>query len=239
LPEPPDTDHLNALSALAGNQRFRAVADDHDRLRDDLNRWRAADELREKREAAWQQLARLVRHADGLAIASAIEPADTAIRDGRQLLDEPDPTTPLLQQLTSALRSEIKQRTEQLAHAQRAALEELETWPEWTKLGASDRDALIAGAKLVASPPPDVSTDTKLLEVLDATPLSAWQDRISLVSSRLEQLRERALEKLQPESVRVTMPPVTIADEKQLAAYLDDVRRRVQPHLDAGKTVIL
>ena len=43
LPEPPDTDHLDALLALGGNQQFRAVADDHDRLSADLERWRAAE----------------------------------------------------------------------------------------------------------------------------------------------------------------------------------------------------
>lgn len=239
LPEPPETEHLNALSALAGNQRFRAVADDHNRLRDDLDWWRAADQRRERREAEWQRLARLVRHAEGLPIAATSEPAVTAIRDGRQLLDEPDPIAPLLQQLTSALRTEIKQRAQQLADAQRSAVDGLETWAEWTKLDPSDRDTLIAEAKLMPAPLPEVSTDTKLLEVLDATPLSAWQDRISLVASRHEQVRQLALVKLQPESVRVTIPPVTITGEDDLDAYLDDVRSRVQPHLDAGKTVIL
>ena len=46
-------------SPSGGNQRFRAVADDHDHLSQDLDRWRAADQQREKREAEWQNLARL------------------------------------------------------------------------------------------------------------------------------------------------------------------------------------
>jgi hypothetical protein len=239
LPEPPETDRISALAALAGNQRFRAVADDHDRLRDDLIRWRAADEQRERRDVEWQQLLRLLRHADGLLAASAIEPAVAAIRDGRQLLDEPDPMTPVVQQLTTALRTELKQRVERLTGAQRAAVDELSTWSEWSKLDKSDRDTFVAEAKLLPEALPDISTDTKLLEVLDTKPLSAWQDRISLVSSRADQLRQRVLEKLQPESVHVTTPRVTIAGEEDLAAYLDDVRSRVQPYLDAGQTVIL
>ena len=36
---------------LPGNQRFRAVADDHYRLRADLTRWLAAEQKRDKREA--------------------------------------------------------------------------------------------------------------------------------------------------------------------------------------------
>ncbi len=88
LPEPPDTDHLDALLALGGNQRFRAVADDHDRLSSDLERWRAADQQREKREREWHDLQRLLRHADGLPIVAKVAPASAAIRDGRQLLQQ-------------------------------------------------------------------------------------------------------------------------------------------------------
>ena len=92
LPEPPDTDHLDALLALAGNQRFRAVADDHDRLSADLERWRAADQQREKRERRWRDLAAPAPPRRRAAIAATVAPAVAAIRDGRQLLDEPDPS---------------------------------------------------------------------------------------------------------------------------------------------------
>jgi hypothetical protein len=180
-----------------------------------------------------------LRHAEDLSVASAIEPDVAAIRDGRQLLDEPDPMTPLLQQLTSSLRTELKERAEQLTEAQQAAVDDLSAWSKWSGLDKSDRDTFVAEAKLVSEALPDISTDIKLLEVLDTKPLSAWQDRISLVPSRVDQLRQRVLEKLQPESVNVTTPKVTITGEEDLAAYLDDVRSRVQPHLDAGKTVIL
>ena len=91
LPEPPDTDHVDALMALGGNQRFRAVADDHDRLSSDLESWRAADQQREKREREWHDLQRLLRHADGLPVVENVAPASAAIRDGRS-----SSTTPTL-----------------------------------------------------------------------------------------------------------------------------------------------
>jgi hypothetical protein len=225
--------------ALRGNQRIRAVADDHERLRTDLTRWLAASQKRDKREAELRQLERLLRHAADLPMALAVGSSLAAIRDGRQLLDDPDPITPLLQQVTGALRSEVKQRAEELENAKRAAVEELESWAEWAKLDPSDREVIIAEARLTAETPPDVSSGDRLLDVLDATPLSGWRDRISLVPSRRDQARQRALKKLQPESVRVTMPSVAIANEDDLASYLADVRFRVQPHLEAGKTVIL
>ena len=108
------------------------------------------------------------------------------------------------------------------------------------KLDAADRDAIIAEAKLAATR----SARCELLmsscsRSLDATPLSAWQDRISFVPSRRDQARQRAAKLLMPESVTVTLPPATIKAIADLDSYLDQVRAQVQPHLDAGKTVII
>jgi hypothetical protein len=239
FPEPPDTDHLDALLALAGNQRFRQVADDHERLSADLERWRAAGARREKRETAWRDLERLFRHADGLPVATVVTPAVAAICDGRQLLDDPDPVAPLLTELVTALRAEVTQRAQQLANAQHAAVAGLEAWPEWNKLDPADRDAIVAEAKLVPAPSPDVSSESKLLETLDAVPLSAWIDRITLVDSRRDQARQRVAKKLEPDSVEVKPPSATFKPGDDLTPYFDQLRALVQSHLDAGTTVIM
>jgi hypothetical protein len=239
LPEPADTEHLNVLLFLGGNQRFRTVADDHVRLSEDLQRWRTADQQREKRERRWQELQRLLRHADGLPVATAVAPAVAAIRGGRQLLDDPDPAAPILVELTGALREEVIRRSAELAAAQSAAVAELEGWDEWPKLDAADRDTIITEAKLVVSEQPNVTTDQRLLDVLDATPLTTWLDRITFVPSRRDQARQRAAKLLVPESVTVTLPSATIKEVTDLDNYLDQVRAQVRPHLDVGKTVII
>ncbi|MEO3810721.1 BREX system P-loop protein BrxC [Sphaerisporangium sp. B11E5] len=239
LPEAPNTTHLNALLALGGNQQFRAIADSYARLSKELDLWRSADREREKREGAWQNLQRLLRHAEGLPIAATFLPAIQAIHDGRQLLDAPDPVPPVLNQLTRALHDVVVQRVEQLASAQRDAVAELEAWEEWGKLSPLHREAILTESKLSPVEGPDLSTTAKLLEVLDAIPLSAWQDRISLVPGRRDQARLRAAKMLEPTSITVAVPSATIKTTEDLERYLDDLRNRVHAHLDAGKTVIL
>jgi hypothetical protein len=239
LPEPRDTDHIAALLVLGGNQQFRAVADGHDRLRKDLDQWRSANQQREKREAEWKDLERLLRHAEGLPIVTAIEPAIQAIRDGRQLLDDPDPLRPLLDELTSALRVELQRRIDQLTDAQHAAIHELERWGEWDRLDPSERQSIIEDAQLVTTAPPGFPTAVKLLEALDAVPLSAWQDRISLVPGRRDQARQRAAKQLEPESVPVTPPSAILKSPAELDAYLARLREKVLPYLEAHKTVII
>ena len=239
LPEPPSTHHLDGLLAVGGNQRFREVADDHDRLSADLEAWRAAVTQREKRETEWNELERLLRHGDGLPVVETLAPAVFAIRNGRQLLDDPDPVAPLLGDLVSALRTEVTQRAAQLRETQQAAITELEGWDEWNKLDAHDRNSFLAEAKLVPAPQLDVSTEAKLLEALDARPLSAWSDRVSLVDSRRDQARQRAAKKLEPLSVEVKPPPAMFKPGDDPTPYFDELRARVKSHLDAGTTVII
>jgi hypothetical protein len=239
LPEAPETDHLDALLALGGNQRFRAVADDQERLSTDLELWRAAEQRRERREGEWVDLQRLLRHADAMPVATELSPAVAAIRDGRQLLNDPDPIGPLLAELTAALREAIVQRAKQLADEQRQAVADLEAWSDWRSLDSADRETIIIEAKLVAGELPDVSTEVKLLDSLDSTPLNSWEDRISLVPGRRDQASHRAAKKLEPESVTLTAPSATIKDNQDLEQYVAELRTQVQPYLDAQKTVII
>src|SRR5262249_38303355 len=102
-----------------------------------------------------------------------------------------------------------------------------------------DRDAMVADTKLAPAPPPNVSTESSLLEALDAVPLNAWTDRITLVDSRRDQARHRAAKKLEPKSVEVKPPSATFKPGDDPTPYFDQLRGLVQSHLDAGTTVII
>ena len=85
-----------------------------------------------------------------------------------------------------------------------------------------------------------MSSDTKLLEALDTTSFSAWQDRISLVPGRRDQARQRAAKQLEPESVAVLHRPQQRSRRTEISTPIStDLRAQVQPHLEASKTVII
>jgi len=239
LPEQPNVDYIDALLSLGGNQRFRAVADDHERLIRDFEHWSAADSKRQKRETDWADLQHFLRHASELPVEGTVNPAVSAILDGRQLLDEPNPLTPLLGELTAALRSEILDCDQQLAAAQQNAIAELEGWERWHELDPNNRESILAEARLTPNVALDVVSDAQLFDALESTPLDAWQDRISLVPSRRDQAQHRAALSLEPESVTVDLPSATIKSIDDLDAYVDELRVRVRPYLDADKTVII
>ncbi|MGN6258091.1 MAG: BREX system P-loop protein BrxC [Solirubrobacterales bacterium] len=239
LPEPPATGYLDALLGLGGNERFKAVAGEHERLAGDLAAWKAAAARREKREAEWGDLLRLQRHAAELPVHAKLAPAVEAIRDGRLLLADPDPLSPLLAELVAALREAVGERAQRLDEARRSAAAELERWDDWAKLGPEDRRAIVEEAKLVAEKPPQPKNEKDLLELLEVSPLRAWSEQIDFVPSRLERARKQAAKKLEPESVSVSAPPGTIRNEEDLDAYLKELRELVEAHLNRDKTVIL
>ena len=239
LPEAPRAEHIDSLSALGGNQLVRAVAEIHEQLRHDLESWREARAQRAKREIEWDDLKRLLRHAEGLPEAERVASASAAILDGRQLLEHPDPMQPLLDALGGALRKELKQRTEQLASEQQAAVRELEDWEEWGRLDPRDARTILEEAQLISAPSPAIANHAELLEALDALSLSGWLDRIDFVSSRREQARRRAAKLLEPESVSVVPLRATLKTREDLEAYLSALREQVLPYLKDEKTVII
>lgn len=239
VPQPPSTVRIDALLSLSGNLRFRSVADDHEQLNQWLTQWQTNAEQRKKREIVWNDLQRLVRHAQGLAVAAELAPALEAVRESRQLLDDPDPVTPIRSVVEDALRAELQNKATRLSEAQRAAVAELESWESWGELNPTDQAAIVEGTGLGETEAPDVSSGDKLLQVLDDSPLKSWNDRITFVPGRRDQARFQAAKLIEPDSISVTLPSATIRTETDLMTYLDDVRSRVKPHLDADKTVII
>jgi hypothetical protein len=238
LPERPPTDHLDDLQLLGGNRQFKAVADAHERLAAEQKAWSKAAASREKREEAWDRLERLARHAHDLPVHASLEAAIAGIREGRLLLQaDPDPLEPPTTEVEAALRARLGELASELTETQRAELARLEASGSWSRLEAADREMILAECGLVAEAEPVPSGD--LLEALDLQSLAAWSERIELIPMRVDKARYRAADKLAPESVKVEAPRGVVRSEQELDELLADFRRRVEQHLQEGKTVII
>jgi hypothetical protein len=126
-----------------------------------------------------------------------------------------------------------------LADEQTKAVTDLEAGGEWNQIGGEARDSLLEETGLVPAAPPDLSTNAKLLESLDAVPLGSWMERISFITSRRDIARQRAAKLLEPDSVTVPLPSATIKTPTDLDNYVADVRAKVEPYLAEKRTVII
>lgn len=240
LPPPPDTTHVQGLQALAGNQQIRAVAEAREQLRQDVATWTEAAERREEREVAWSKLDRLLDHASSLNEASAVRAQRDAVLANRLLLDGPDPVVPLVNQITTMLRTAFSEALGALQIAYESEVASLGASDGWEQLTRDDRDAVLANAGLVLPDPPDVSGYDKLLVELNSQPLGGIGERIQALPAKGVAAR-RAIAQIidpAPKVATVSAPAATLKSESDVDNYLDAFRMKLMDHIDAGETVI-
>jgi hypothetical protein len=239
LPQAPDTAHIRDLQALSGNQQFHAVADAHSQLKDDLEAWRTNSEAVQYRQKAWTDLESLLRHAQALSVHDEVAAQRDAIRDGRQLLDDPDPVRPLLETVITALREAVVAGVEQLRAHHDEVIKELEASDEWKQLDDGAWQEIISTVGLERPPDVDVSTQEQLIAQLNSAPLTTWKERTEVVRARATRAREEAARKLEPTAIRVQLGSATIKTPADVDAYLGQARERLLKAIEDGATVIL
>jgi len=239
LPEPPDTAHIDALLALAGNQQVKAIAAARNQLRSDLDSWSAVAKDRDQRLAAWQNLDRLLRHAADLPIAAEVEPDRVAVESGRLLMQAPDPVAPIVKKVADALRSALSSAVSEVNDDVTKAVADLQADADWSKLADGDRAQILAISNLAEVAAPTVSTDDELLRALDHTSLTGWSERRQLVAARLSDARIALARKLEPTSVEVDLPKATIRTAQEAEAYLAKLKAQLDEHLANGATIVV
>lgn len=241
LPPSPETTHLDGLKSLAGNQQFRAVAQQAEQLRQDIIEWTAKVDQRDQREATWSKLGRLLDHAGALDAASTVREQADAIRTNRLLLADPDPISPLIDQLCSALRGAVNTGVEALSAAASSERSALEQSNEWTQLAPEQQSSALRIANLVVPDHPNVSSLDALLAALDAQPLASYQDRIDALPSKAAAARRKIAEIIDPDPpvVSVKAPGATIKSKSDVDTYVSTLRQRLIEHVDAGEIVII
>ncbi len=119
------------------------------------------------------------------------------------------------------------------------AIAELEASDEWQRLADEDRAEIIAEVGLQRPKEIDVSTQDKLLAVLNDAPLNSWKDKIEVVRARAKRARAEAAKRLEPTAVRVALESATLRTTEDANAYINSVRQRIMQHIEDGHTVII
>lgn len=239
LPAAPSVEHIRDLEGETGNAMVMAVADAKDRLEADARAWQQRASLVPARRVEWEQVRSLLRHADGLGEHAHAAATLLAIETNRSLLDEPDPVAPIVATLTDELRAAIKERAAAYEAARASALKGLAGNPSWGTLDRSEQDEILRGCGLGARDGSAVGTTEQLLRALEATPISGWQDRIDAIPAQVVRAQTQLLSRSAKTPIAVVVPGAVIENSTDLDRYLEDIRSRVQPHLDNNDTVII
>lgn len=240
LPEPPGTAHLDELKALAGNQQFRAIAAAAEQLRLDLTDWGIKRDQKTKRESAWSTLNQLLGHAEGVVEAEDVRTQCNAIVQSRLLLDDPDPISPLIEEISKILRSKYTSSIGDVRSAYESAIERVRSDEDWVKLKDGQQTQVLGDSRLSLPAEMDVSSKELLLAALNAQPLKSLHELIDALPAKEQKARTKIAEIINPEPTisKVNAPSATLKTADEVDAYLAGLRTSIMQHIDAGEIVV-
>lgn len=241
LPVIPEATYLAELQQLAGNALVKQTAEKHSEIKADIERWKSLAAGRQSRLDQWARLNRLLSHAADLNAHDGVKEQRDAIESGRQLLDEPDPVAPLIDQLCKELRSariEAVARIKEVDERERSVLQADHAWQQLTD---QQRSILEARNSLQPFAENRAASNDELLAALDALPLKALNEQTLVIPARVQAARKAAAALLAPEEhrVEVNAPSATLKTVADVDQYVEKLRGQLQQHIDDGSTVII
>jgi hypothetical protein len=239
LPEKPSTIKLEDLRSLSGNEQFAAVVEAKADLLYYFTTWTVLKEKKTQRLQRWNTLQRLKQHAASLDVATQIAPQIQAIQNNRSLLSDPDPVTPLENQLVEVLRAALQGAYQRFQEIFQPHKNKLDQSKAWNKIDESQRQFILIKSGFLNATTPKVGTEDELLTSLDTQSLSAWENTIAALPSRCNQAILEAVKLLEPSVVKINPKPATFHTIEEADEYLSDLRSEIKKHIDSGNPVVL
>lgn len=238
LPPRPNTAHLERLRGLAGTEQLAAILEERDLLARQAEEWGKLAELAEKRLPAWQELQRLLKHAESLSEGTALRNHANAVEAERRLLDATDPVPVLRKNAVGVLRAAVN-----AAHAayeetyakQTSALATSEIWKELTE---DQRQALLGDKRIQEPHAPAIGRETELLAALEQTSLPMWRAKTDALPQQFARTAQAAAKLLEPKAQYVHLTSGTLRTKEDVKAWLVEKERELLAKLSDGPVVV-
>jgi len=234
--ERPDTQFLNDIRLTTGNEQLLALYNRRDELAQSIESWESLAERIQQRWPSWTTLKLLVNHANGLSDADVYRAQVDTIEQQRQLLEDPDPITPLAASLTQSLRDALNTLNQDYQARHKQGMKRLETDANWQQLEPEQRNQLLSRQKLTLADQPKVavqSTD-EVLNTLDHYSLATFADRVAALPSRFDNVAVSAAELCEPEIQFVSVPRRTLKTEADIDTWAEEVKDQLKNALIKG-----
>ena len=239
-PARPATVTLEEIRLTAGNEQLLALYNQRDELSAAIDTWTDLAERIEKRLPAWNTLKRLLAHANGLSGAEVLVAQVTHLEQQRQLLEEPDPVTPLVASLTQLLRDELNRLHTDYQTRHKNGMARLDADTNWKQLEPEQRNSLLAAQKLTLTDAPmvQVANTDEVLATVDRLSLSSFADRVAAIDSRFDAVLVAAAELMEPKAQFVKLPHRTIKTDEDIEAWLLDAKQTIAQALKKGPVIL-
>jgi hypothetical protein len=235
-PERPKTESLEEIRLAAGNEQLIAIYNRRDELKDSFDTWEERAKRIETRLPVWTKLQTLLRHAESLDEEATFAVQAKSIVEGRLLLADPDPVTPMVLALSQLLRDELNSLSEQYDQGFDTGLDALEQDANWQKLEPEQRYELLSrqGLTMAQKPQIKVQTDDDIIATLSRVSVSSLRDRVVAMPSRFQQAQQDAAKLMEPQVTFVSLPRRTLKTPDDVSQWVSDVHQQLLHALQKG-----
>jgi hypothetical protein len=235
-PSSPDITFLKGIKQAAGNEQLIAIFNQFDTLSQNIKKWTELGKEVSKRWVDWNDLIQLEKHALELKEADTHLVQVGIIRKQRQLLEEPNPVIPLVNNLTQLLREKLNLLDEEYKQEHKKWIEILKNDSNWQQLEPEEKNQLLSEQKLTISDKPvvNVKTTDEVLNTLKKLTLSAFADRLAAIPTRFNKVLEAAAELCEPEIQFISIPCHTLTTSDEIEEWIGMVKERLMDALQDG-----
>ncbi len=239
-PAPPDTAPLEEIRLTAGNEQLLAFYNRRDELGSSIDTWANLGKRITQRWPNWTELMRLMAHASGLQDADVILAQVKTIEQQRQLLEDPDPSAPLITNLTQLLRGELNKLDEEYASRHEQGMQRLADDVNWQQLEPEQRNHLLSQQRLTLSDRPTIAVQSTsdVLITLDHCNLLMFTDRVAALPGRFDNVAVGAAELCEPKIQFVKVPRHTLKTDDEIDAWIEEVKGQIKAALAKGPVSI-
>lgn len=234
FPVAPDTKVFDELARQSGNAQLKQALDDQEVIKQAIKEWSDTAKLIEARRGDWALLSSLLEVSRGLAFHATIQTEVDAITQQRSLLDEPNPTSALIQQLVSKLRDAVQFHVQAYLERHASCLDQLQADSQWQQLSDEQQRTILEKRKLLTLEQPTLNDAEAILDSLGEVSLEQWTDRTDSLASKFDSARLEAAELLQPKLQRINLPRQTFESEADVDAWLAAVKQQILSKLNDG-----
>jgi hypothetical protein len=160
------------------------------------------------------------------------------IHDGRHLLNDPDPTPPVLHEAAGELRRRLNAVVDDYDKAWDGAEARLKADSTWQRLTPEQKHRNRQDAHLLRIDAPSVATAHDIAEALAQRSLAAWRDLGKALPQNVADALAEAAALLEPKTQSITLPAAgVLKDEPALEAWLKRVREILAAALRDGPVI--
>lgn len=236
-PAPVDISFLEEIRLTPGNEQLLAIYKRRDELDKAIDDWKTLAESIEKRLPPWLDLQDVLKQAgEDIKAAQEASQQAKAIEQQRLLLREPDPIQPLLKSLEDALRIALNELDEKYKQQHEAGMQRLRADSNWQQLEPEQKNHLLAEQKLsdVSRPRINVKSFKDIVESLQQTSLSMFNEKLAAMNGRFDTVLEQATELMEPKVQFIYLPRPFLKTETDIENWLQETRQLLKSALNKG-----